>query len=156
MGNKDGESLNNLLWSVWPWVRTESNLQSHKALNLRLWCFPVLYFSAYTFGTKTNTESTQSLATYNQDAVVLLFVSEVFEDLCWTSSSLTFSEKLMELLLYSIIFSPDPSMTLEIMEKNSVTWCYFNQMFLYYWRKEFVFFLLFTCLSAGRLLRTFE
>lgn len=135
---------------MWSWVRTKYNLQSPKALNLRLWCFPALYCSTYIFVIKTNTESTQPLATQTQDAVVSPFISEVFEDLCWTSSSLTFSEKLMEVLLYTIIFAPDPLMTSEIMKKNGVTWCYFNQIFLYHWGRESVCFLFFICLPEGR------
>lgn len=139
-------------------LELEQNIifNSPKALNLRLWCFPALYCSTYIFVIKTNTESTQPLATQTQDAVVSTFICEVFEDLCWTSSSLTFSEKLMEVLLYTIIFAPDPLMTSEIMEKNGVTWCYFNQIFLYHWGRESVCFLFFICLPEGRLLRTFE
>lgn len=58
----------------------------------------------------------------------------------------------MEVLLYTKIFLTDPSITLDIMEENGVTCCYFNQTVLCHGGRESVFFLLFTYFPAGGLL----
>lgn len=56
----------------------------------------------------------------------------------------------MDVLFYTSIFSADPSITLEMMEENGVTCCYFNQTVLCHERRELVFFpYLFICLQGS-------
>lgn len=60
-----------------------------------------------------------------------------------------------KILLHTKI-SADPSVTLGMMKKNGVRYCYFNWAVLYHRERELVFFLILIYLPEGELLNVFE